>query len=432
MAVPYPRSLERFPTLRQSRLSTFDQCALMAHFEEEFRRHWSGHPQARGLILHRVLARAMRIMHQHQERRIEQDVILELLFDTLGQAHVDQACPMCGKEIVERSGGMVRCAAGHEHRSDFVNIPMREIEDLRWEVVKFATDNEFDIENLVDIERRLSAELAYLGTEGEPIRRTLTGQLDVLFVAGEEDDEAIVVDYKSTWDLPAPSEVGFEGYFQQRFYAWLVMKNYAAIQRVTLREHYTRYSAFREATVTRNELEYAEAELGALALRFDRAFSEGNFPPSPGRHCNLCPRASACPIDAEVREAGAITDDAMARRYAAQAQVARRVLKQREAALKAWTSVRGPVLINSTPGRERVLGHRESRRTSRPTKEQLERALYLYGSRVDLADLYREKIVTRFEPHYPQREEPEDQAALERALEQSIAAAEQQSVREPS
>jgi hypothetical protein len=424
MSAPFPASLERFPTLRQSRLSTFDKCALQAHFEEEYRHDWSGHPQARGQILHRVLARAMRTMYEQQSRSIETDVILELLFDTLAQGDIDQECPSCGAEIVERHGGRVKCARGHDHRSSFVNIPFSEIKDLRWEVVKFAKlteDQPILIENLVDIEHRLRGELAYTGTDGEPIRRVLTGQLDVLFLAGEEEDEAVVIDYKSTWDLPAPSEVGFEGYFQQRFYAWLVMVNYPAIQSVTTREHYTRFSATREATVTRNELEYIEAELAALAYRFDKAFGEDDFPPSPGRHCQLCPRPAACPIFPGVRQEGMITDDDMARRIAGEALVAKAAYEQRQKALKAWTSVRGPITINSTPGRERVLGFREGRRTSRPTKDELERQLYLHGSRIDLDALYKEQVVTRFEPHYPRPvEDSADDAKLMQALEASI------------
>src|SRR5690242_11097282 len=116
-------ALERFPTLRQSRLATFDACALRAFFEEEYRRGWSGHPQARGQLTHRVLARALRVMHEQGEGRIETDVILDLLFDEL------------------RMGG-----------EELVNVPMREVKDIRWVVVKFATDNEFDIANLVDVE----------------------------------------------------------------------------------------------------------------------------------------------------------------------------------------------------------------------------------------------------------------------------------------
>lgn len=430
MTVPYPKALERFPTLRQSRLSTFDKCALEAHFEEEFRRDWSGHPQARGIIAHRVYARALQVMHEHNERRIETDVILELLFDTLRQADADTECPMCGKEIVEQKDGRATCAVGHSFRSDLVNIPFEQIKDLRWEVVKFAHDNEFDIENLVDIEHRLRGTLTYPGSNGAKIERVLTGQLDALFVAGEDDDEAVVIDYKSTWDLPAPQEVGFEGYFQQRFYAWLVMVNYPAFQRVTTREHYTRFSATREATVERVQLEYITAELAALAERFDRAFEQENFPPSPGRHCQLCPRPGSCPIFPGVRVEGAITDDAMAHRYAGEALVAKAAYEQRQKALRAWASVRGAVPITSTPGRERVWGFRESKRTSRPTKDELERALYVHGSNLDLNSLYKPQAVTRFEPHYPRevQEEPVD-AGLMNALEQSLKAADD-SVRE--
>lgn len=417
----YTKALERFPTVRQSRLSTFDKCALMAHFEEEYRRDWSGHPQMRGKIMHRVFARALRVMHEHNERTIPSDAMLELLAEELRQADVDRECPNCGKEVVERRGGRCVCAAGHEFGSDFGNIPFKEIKDMRWVAIKWATDMEFDIDALVDIEKRLSMRVRYPDENGDLVGRVLTGQLDAMFVSGADDDEAIVIDWKDTWDLPGPADVGFEGYFQQRFYAWLVLLEYSAIERVTLREVYVRYSQVREATVYRSELEQITAELAALVERFDRAFSEEFFPPSPGRHCQLCPRPGSCPIFPGVRQEGAITDDAMARRYAGEANVARAALKQREEAMKAWASVRGPIELNSTPGRERAWGFRQRKRVSRPTREQLERAMYLYGSRVNLDELFKESVTTRFEPHRPEEIEPTaDDAKLMSMLERSM------------
>jgi hypothetical protein len=390
-------SLERFPTLRQSRLAVFDSCALRASFEESYRRGWSSHPAARGQFVHRVLARALRVMFEHGENRISADVILELFFDELR---------MVGSELA--------------------NVPFRELKDVRWVLVKFANDIELDIASLVDIEQRLSATLDYEDSDGSKVQRTLTGRLDVAFAPSAE--EIVVVDYKDTWDLPAQSDLGFEGYFQQRFYAWLVMRNYPGVERVTLREHYLRYSQFREACVYRDDLPDTEAQLSALAARFDRAFDHDEFPPSPGRHCSMCALPAKCPIFSEVRLEGMIADEAMARRVAGEAIVAREAYKTREKALRAWASVHGPVAIISTVGRERVWGYRQAKRVTRPTREEVEKQLFLNGSRIDLDALYKEQVATRFEAHSPQEHEHDDSCAdariaemLERSLSEEAA-----------
>jgi hypothetical protein len=356
-------------------------------------------------------------MHEQDENSIETDVMLEILFDVLRQDEIDRECPVCLEPIVERVEGRIKCGNGHVSASDFVNIPTSEVKDLRWEIIKFC-ENTFDIKNLVDVEHRLSAPIAYPDENGDPVIRELTGQLDALFVAGDQDEEAIVLDWKSTWDLPAPSELGFEGYFQQRFYAFLVLANYPAIERVTLREHYTRFSEFREATVYRHELDFVRQELAALCERFDRAYAEHNFPASPGRHCQSCALPAKCPIFPDVRVEGMITDPETARRVGNEANVARAALKQRDKALKAWSSVQGDVPISSTPGRERVWGYVERKRTSRPTREELERQMYLHGSNLDLDALYVERKVTRYEQHRPVEQ---DDLAVDAQIMQALA-----------
>jgi hypothetical protein len=50
--------------------------------------------------------------------------------------------------------------------------------------------------------------------------------LDALMLEGTYDEHAIVLDWKDMWKLPPETEVGFGGYFQQRFYAYLIFANY--------------------------------------------------------------------------------------------------------------------------------------------------------------------------------------------------------------
>lgn len=432
MPALYPKSMERFPNLRQSRLATFDRCALSSFFEEEYMNGWSSHAQARGTIFHRFAAKALTVMEQLGETTIPTDAAVTLLDECLRQADIDQRCPtpFCGEMIVKRENGRIICPKGHDHRSDFVNLPMEEIQDLRWVVVKWANDMQFDIENLVDVEQRLLAEITYPDGFGGSIPRVLTGQLDALFVSPGEvrgEDEFVVIDWKDSWGLPGPAGVGFDGYFQQRFYAWLVFKNYPSAQRVTLREVYVRFSEPREATVWRSDIDDVEAELSALAERFDAAHENSNFPATPGHHCQFCPRPTACPIFPGVRGEGMITDPQTAARVGRELTVAKAAIKDRTAALSAYTSVHGPQEVSSHKGR-RVWGHKQVERTSRPSKKQMEDALALQraaGVPIRVEDLYRTSQTTRFELHVPQEHEEIDpaaeDAALMSALEASVA-----------
>lgn len=385
------QATERFPTLRQSRLATADRCLLQSRYTEELESGWSTHAQARGTIFHRVAAKLLWVMHEQQERSVPTDLAVTVLEETLRQADVPA--------------------------SELINIPLSEVADLRWMVIKFAHDlTDWDIDNLVAIEEQLEAAVTYPGPNG-PVERVVTGRPDALFVTGEQDEEIVLLDYKSGWSMPAPSDLDWDGTFQLRSYGWLVLRNYPAVERVTLREVYVRYSQFRESSVYRYELENMERELAALAERFDRAWTEEVFPPSPGVHCQTCPNPTACPIFPDVRVQGMITDDVTALRVAGEAVVAKAALKQREDALRARAAVHGPVTINSTPGRERVWGFREAKRTARPTRDELEKALYLYGKRVDLDTLYRESTHTRFDAHPPEPHETPDLGAL---LEESL------------
>ncbi|MET0604190.1 MAG: PD-(D/E)XK nuclease family protein [Baekduia sp.] len=436
----FAKSIERFPTLRQSRLATFDRCALSSFFEEEYLSGWSTHAQARGTIFHRFAAKALTAMYEHRVQKgetpppgweaahddawpngkIPTSEAVAILDECLRQADIDQRCPTpkCGQAIVKRKNGRIICPKGHDHRSDFVNLPIDQIKDLRWVVVKWAHDNTFDIDNLVDVEERLLAPISYPDPEtGEIIHRQLTGQLDALFVTGEFNEHFIVLDWKDTWGLPGPTAVGFDGYFQQRMYALLVFANFPSAQQVTLREHYVRFSEYREATIFRADIDDVRAELAALAERFDRAHTESNFPPTPGQHCQFCPRPASCPIFPGVRAEGVIQDDAQAARVAREVTVAEQMLKDRKAALSAYTSVHGPQEVSSHKGR-RVWGHKVIKRVGRPSKTKMEEALAAAraGVPLDLDRLYRETQGTRFELHAPQEHEDVEPIATDAGL----------------
>jgi hypothetical protein len=348
-----------YPRLRQSTLATFDDCALAAYFDMRYAHGWSTHPQARGTIFHRFAAECLRTMREYNHDTIPPGEALVILYETLRQRQVP----------VE----------------DIVRVPLREIKDLRMAALKFAKDNSFSVEKIVDIEQRLSAKIAYDGPGGEMIERELTGQLDTLIFA--PPDGAIVLDWKDTWALPpeprdAPKDdddelkgISYHGYFQQRFYGWLVMRNYPRIQHVTLREFYARKTKVRKATLSRSKMADVEAELAILAEQFDLAVMSGppaeplelgrmgRWAPSPGKHCGFCLKPGRCPIDEDARVAvgGAATSEAQAIELAADAVLADTVRKNAITACKGWVETSGrPIPVRFSKGR-RVLGWRQTR-----------------------------------------------------------------------
>lgn len=401
---PYPKALEEFPTLRQSTLSTFDECGLLSLFDRRYR--WGTFDIAesgRGTIWHRAAAKMMREMAANVDPhadpsavRIEVDVALAILLETLRQADV----PI----------------------EDVVNVPMREVHDLVWMTKKFASENTWNIAGLVDIEQPLRWTVHYPDPAGGWVERRISGTLDVLMAEGENLERGIVVDWKTGWWLPPPSEISEQGFFQQRFYALLGMRNHQSLTSVTLREFYPRYSQSREATLYRDQLDEIEEGVCALVERFDRSLQEGVWHPSPGNHCSYCPRPTACPIFPTARRKGRIGSAEEAATAAAQILVAEKAIKQNKEALKAWTAVHGAVPVRDAKA-NKVYGHRVQRRVERPTREQMERAIQT-GETLD--DLYRETIGTRFDIHTPKPDlEPEPDPDLLEQLERSVALAEE-------
>lgn len=397
---PYPKAIERYPQVRQSLLSTFDDCHLQSLFEGRFGEGWGTHPMNRGTLMHRWVAELLRTMQLHKQTSISKSEAIEILIEVCRQRDVPD--------------------------EEVVAVPLRERKDMLWVAAKFAKDNAFDVRNLVGIEKRLHATVTYDTPQG-PQERILTGQLDALMAEGETG--AIVLDWKDTWKLPPEHDpddmdpgVSYEGYFQQRFYGWLVMKNYPAVQYVTLREFYLRRSTPREATLYRERLHHVEHELSALIEVFDRAVQAGPkskiWQPSPGKHCGWCLRPGSCPIPDEARGEGAIRSAAQAERYAAQREVGKRIVKHRGDALMAFTHVKGPISVKDAKGR-RSVGHVQRTRTRRPTQEEAEAAV---ARGQDPSTLYKTETYTRFEEFVPEasdRSLQEYDKPLEKALRES-------------
>lgn len=404
--VPYPKALAAYPRIRQSLLGEFDQCALAAWFSERYTRNFSTFPQARGQLFHRFAARALREMQAQGEPTIEVDVALAILTEVIRQDDVDRVCPICGsrriKKGVSREGKRTCLGCKEQFQSEFVNLAMASVKDLYWEVKKWAYDNTWSIDDLVDVEHRLFAKITYPNPHGGEVERVLTGQLDTLFVEGI--DHGIVLDWKDSWALPPPTEISFIGYFQQRCYGLLVLAEYRSIEQVTLREFYPRFSEAREATIWRHNIDEITAEMSALVERFDRAVEENIWRPTPGKWCGYCTRPELCPIPDPARNEGMITNVDQAEQVAHQLIVANAVAKKAKAALAAWSADHGPIPLKDAKG-YRQWGHRQVTRIDRPTKEALEQAIREAGSldHLNLDSLYREIVATRFEPHVPEK-----------------------------
>lgn len=378
---PFPNAIELYPKVRQSDLSSFDDCALSALWSIKYGKGWGTHPQNRGTIAHATIAECLRTMRAGGHRSIQVSEALEVLYEQLLQEAVAD--------------------------EDVVRVPLKQLSELRMAIIKWAADNTFTTSNIVGIEDRLDAEVTY-DTPAGPQTRILTGQPDVLIA--DPPDGAIILDWKDTWALPPESAedervISQGGYFQQRFYGYLVLKNFPAVQSVTLREFYIRKTKSREATLHRSKLEDVERELAVLVKQFDRALESGIdrrssklWHPSPGHHCGWCLKPGDCPIEREARGEGAITNENEAKRYAAEYKVADRVRKHRRDALRTWLDNRsGYVELKKSKGR-RGLGFIEKIVTPRPSAEEIERA---EKQGIPPKDLFRPQLRTEFREFTP-------------------------------
>ena len=341
--------IERWSRIRQSTLSNFDDCALSAFFEMKYTGYWSSLPAASGTIFHRFCAACLKYMREADAQFIEVGDALTIMKETLEQRDVEP----------------------HER----VRIPLREVRELRWMAKKFAKDNRFSIRHVVDVEHRLEASLEYRDDDGELRRRVLTGQLDALIADPQREEEAIILDWKSGWSLPPRRHenaedpgLSYHGYFQQRFYGWLVMKNYPHIKAVTLREFYTRRTEARPARIERGALEQIEEDLADAVRQLDLALASGPpkklklpqvapWNPSPGKHCAYCVGAARCPIESDARERYSATSRKQAERMVAELEVAESIRKSHREALRQYVDLHGPVGARWSKGR-RAFGYR--------------------------------------------------------------------------
>ncbi len=400
---PYPRALARFPTLRQSLLGAFDLChleplmELEGHYigglDDPDRIQWSSHEQARGIIGHRWVGVLLKLLSSLGQDALADDVECERCGaqpnqdDDEGPDYQEgNACPVCDGTLKRVALTDVALDLLYEVQRqmdvedrDVVTLPAHERRTLEWVVMKFAREQRFKIGNLVSIEERLEATIEYPNPVGGTVTRRITGQIDALFAERDEDGRvhAHAPDWKFTWAIPGASSISTEGYWQQRVYALLVLRNYPSVDKVTLREVYPYFGAgesgtenHREATLSRDDLPRLEQQVAVIAEAFDRTWEafeterelraewDGEpelreelgeklaaaqrrlralSKPSPGNpQCGYCPAPHRCPIVESVRVHGTVRTAEDAKRVAAELVVINRSKKHREEALKVY------------------------------------------------------------------------------------------------
>jgi hypothetical protein len=210
---------------------------------------------------------------------------------------------------------------------------------------------------------------------GGSYERIITGHPDCIVADPGQTPGVIVPDWKTGWTPPA--KLGYEdeqlrhnrngqqvqrdeklsdqGYAQQVIYGVLILQNYPAIERVTLREVYLRHGEYREATVERYNLERLMDVLAGVIAQIDQAFVAGSesarWFPTAGPHCSMCPAPRQCPLK-EWEGIPTTLDEAqlLAREWI----VAGEVRKERLPLLKGWYNENGPIPLEAARGRREV------------------------------------------------------------------------------
>jgi hypothetical protein len=351
--------VEAFPSYRQSLLGTVDNCALSARFDLQGY-NFNNAAQARGIIFHRYAAEVLNTLRATGNSTIPVAEALEILYEVSRQRDVPA--------------------------EDVVVVPARERLMLRKCAIALVFDlrerkpRVFNMKRLIATERRLSAVVTYDHPEFGTVERLITGQPDALLAdpdPGGDPDKAgaVVLDWKTTRSAPPKGKtsadytaddmgddahISYEGYWQQRFYALLVLRSFPSVQFVTLREFYVLPGEARPATIHRSHLEHIEREIADAVELLDRALEGGQgsalWAPSPGKHCAYCRRPQSCPIEADARiREGGIVSQAEAERVGAEFVLTTQVRDNHREALKNWhDKTSKPIPVRSSKGRAEI------------------------------------------------------------------------------
>jgi hypothetical protein len=337
--------VEQYPAYRQTLLSNMDNCALSVRFDLEAI-DITNAVQARGIIFHRFAAEYLRTLQRTGEVSMPHEEVMQILNEAARQ-----------RDVPDR---------------DLVFVPARERRLLRIAALRLGAMH-LNMARLIAVEDRIETTLEYDHPKHGKVKRQISGTPDAILA--DPPNGAVILDWKTAPSAPAAQKsdehgkhvqshwsgdhehVSYGGYFQQRFYALLVLDNYPTAQRATLREYYPIPAESRNATVPRDALEHIRTEMTLLVEMLDRALEGGSesevWKPSPGKHCGYCSRPASCPIEREARAIeGGIASDAHAARIAAEVAVADVVRGEGLKALKSYHEETGrPIPVKDAKGR---------------------------------------------------------------------------------
>ena len=206
----------------------------------------------------------------------------------------------------------------------------------------------FDIEKVVDPEISVNLDwgLNQLNnTFDESV--WLRAKIDLLSFYGENNEHAIVDDYKSSWRMIPETELRDDT--QALIYAWLVFQTCKSVETVKVRFRWIRFKRSTETIFSKCHVDHIEGLLRDISNQIEYRGSlnetpEKAWPPVPGEVCTYCP--VQCPIARKLADTDQIvTSFDQAIRLAQEYIVLDKAYDQRKKLLKLWIDENGPINV---------------------------------------------------------------------------------------
>ena len=259
MTAPQTAEPQLLETLSPSRASDFKVCPQLFKFRAIDRIETPPTVyQARGTTAHLAL---QRLFDESAENRTP-----DRLFDLFREAWVEL------------------------RDTEFADLFESAEEERAWGIASMdVLANYFGVEDPTTLEP-LERELDMLQPVGD---MTIRGILDRM----EETSQGLVItDYK-TGKAP-PERYAIPAFFALKIYGLLIRERTGRTPDM-LRLMYLNGPTVYEIPVTGAQLDAMQRQLGALWTTINRAISQDNFPPRPGRLCDWCSYQDICPAWAD-------------------------------------------------------------------------------------------------------------------------------------